>query len=69
MENDIITNIQFVGGCPGNLKMISKILNGWKAEDIIKMCKGNLCGMRTTSCSDQLASAIESALEKDKSYC
>lgn len=69
MENGIITNIEFVGGCPGNLKMISKILNGWKAEDIIKMCQGNLCGMRNTSCADQLTKAIENALEKEKSCC
>ena len=41
IEKGIVTNIQFIGGCPGNLKMISKILNGWKAEDIIKMSQGN----------------------------
>lgn len=69
IENGIITNIEFVGGCPGNLKMISKILDGWRAEDIIKTCQGNLCGMRNTSCSDQLAKAVENALKRDKSYC
>lgn len=69
IEQGIVTNIHFVGGCPGNLKMISKILNGWKAEDIIKMCQGNLCGIRNTSCSDQLAKAVEKAKEEEKSYC
>lgn len=64
----IVTEIKFIGGCPGNLKMISKILNGWKIEDIIKMCKGNLCGSKNTSCADQLALALEKSLNKEKSY-
>ena len=68
INDDIVTNIQFVGGCPGNLKMISKILDGWKVEDIIKMCKGNLCGVRNTSCCDQLAVALEKVENKEKSY-
>lgn len=69
LNDDIVTNISFNGGCPGNLKMISKILNGWKKEDIINMCKGNICGVRTTSCADQLAKALEEVEEKEKSYC
>jgi len=69
INNNVITNIEFIGGCPGNLKMISKILDGWKAEDIVNMCKGNICGMRTTSCADQLAKAVEKAQEETKSYC
>ena len=69
LKDGVVTNINFVGGCPGNLKMISKILDGWKIEDIINMCKGNLCGSRTTSCADQLANALEEIKEKDKTYC
>ena len=69
IDKGVITNIHFIGGCPGNLKMISKILDGWKAEEIIKMCQGNTCGMRSTSCSDQLSKAVEKALEEEKSYC
>jgi len=68
INNDIVTNITFIGGCPGNLKMISKILDGWKIEDIIKMCKGNICGFRNTSCADQLALALEEVENKEKSY-
>lgn len=68
INNDLVTNINFIGGCPGNLKMISKILDGWKREDIIKMCKGNICGFRNTSCSDQLALALEEIQNKEKSY-
>ena len=46
--------------------MISKILNGWKIEDVISMCKGNLCGMKQTSCADQLAKSLEKVLEEEK---
>lgn len=69
LNDGIVTNINFIGGCPGNLKMISKILNGWKKEDIIKMCKGNICGIKNTSCADQLAQALEEITEKENSYC
>ena len=69
LNNGIVTNINFVGGCPGNLKMISKILDGWKIEDIISMCKNNICGMRNTSCADQLAIALEKVLEEEKVEC
>jgi uncharacterized protein (TIGR03905 family) len=68
LNSGVVTNINFVGGCPGNLKMISKILDGWKIEDIIKMCRGNLCGIKNTSCSDQLAKALEEAYKKEKVY-
>lgn len=68
LNDGIVTDINFVGGCPGNLKMISKILDGWKIEDIIKICKGNLCGARNTSCSDQLALVLEEVANKEKSY-
>lgn len=69
INDGVVTNINFNGGCPGNLKMISKILDGWKIEDIIKMCKGNLCGMRNTSCCDQFALGLEEILEREKSCC
>lgn len=61
IENDIVTNISFSGGCNGNLKAISKILDGWTVLDIEQKCKGILCGRRPTSCSDQLAKAVKQA--------
>lgn len=61
LDNDIVTNIKFIGGCPGNLNAISKLLDGKKADYIIKMLKGNKCGNKTTSCADQLALALERA--------
>ena len=61
-ENGIVTNIVFLGGCPGNLQAIPKILEGWKADDIIDRLLGNDCAGRGTSCADQLATAVEQAL-------
>ena len=61
-ENHIITNISVVGGCNGNLKGVSALCEGMKAEEVIKRCKGIRCGFKTTSCPDQLACALEEAL-------
>lgn len=57
-EDGTITNIQFTGGCNGNLKALSKLLDGMKAEEINEKLRGNLCGRRPTSCADQLAMAV-----------
>ena len=66
INNDVITNIQFIGGCNGNLKAISKILDGWTVEQIENKVKGNICGFKNTSCADQLAIAVREAYEKTK---
>lgn len=63
-ENGIVTNIVFTGGCSGNLKAIPKILEGWKADDIIEKLLGNDCNGRGTSCADQLAKALIEAKAK-----
>ncbi len=55
-------NVKFVGGCPGNLKAISKLIEGADAENVAKILRGNICGKRNTSCADQLSKAIEEAL-------
>ena len=65
LDGDVVTDIKFAGGCPGNLKAISKLCDGMKAEDIIDKLKGNTCGYRNTSCADQFAKALESALYKE----
>lgn len=64
INGNVITNIKFLGGCPGNLKAISKILDGWTVEAIEEKLKGNLCGMRGTSCADQLAIAVRQAYDE-----
>ena len=58
IDGDVITNIAFVGGCNGNLKALSKVLEGWTVEQIEAKLKGNTCGMRPTSCADQLCVAV-----------
>ncbi len=61
-ENNLIHNVKFTGGCPGNLKAISKLIEGKKAEDVAEILKGNLCGQRSTSCADQLSIALLKAI-------
>lgn len=61
IEDNVITNIQFVGGCNGNLKAISKLLEGKTVEEIEEKLLGNTCGRRPTSCADQLARAVREA--------
>lgn len=63
VEGDVITNIQFHGGCNGNLKAISKLVDGWTADEIEKALLGNTCGRRPTSCADQLAKAVRAAVQ------
>ena len=58
-DDGTITNISFEGGCNGNLKAISKLCDGMKAEEIVSKLKGNICGFKSTSCADQLAKAVE----------
>ena len=55
-------NVRFTGGCPGNLIAISKLVEGKDAKEVASLLEGNQCGMRGTSCADQLAKAIKSFL-------
>ena len=64
LEDNVVTGIQFVGGCPGNLKAISKLLDGWTVEQIEEKLLGNTCGTRQTSCADQLAKAVRVAYDQ-----
>ncbi|MBR5370608.1 MAG: TIGR03905 family TSCPD domain-containing protein [Oscillospiraceae bacterium] len=66
INGNVITNIRFEGGCNGNLKAISKLVDGWTVEQIEEKLKGNTCGMRPTSCADQLALAVRTAYEETK---
>ena len=58
----IISNVSFMGGCNGNLKGISKLIEGMEVYDAIKRLEGITCGMKRTSCPDQLAQALKQAL-------
>ena len=64
IEDNKVKNVQFVGGCNGNLKGICQLLTGMKAEDAIARLDGTLCGFRSTSCPDQIAITLEEALQK-----
>ena len=64
LNDGIVSNVSFVRGCNGNLKAISKLVEGMEAEKLINILKGNTCGMRSTSCADQLATAVEKALRE-----
>jgi len=58
VENGMLKNVNFVGGCPGNLNAISKLVEGMPVEKVIGMLKGNIC-RNGTSCTDQLTKALE----------
>lgn len=64
LEDGIVTNISFEGGCNGNLKGISALAEGKKAEEVIETLSGIRCGFKSTSCPDQLAKALSEALNK-----
>ena len=51
-------NVNFIGGCPGNLQAISKLVEGMDAKEAASKLQGIRCGMRSTSCGDQFAKAI-----------
>ena len=57
-----IHDLKFTGGCNGNLKAIGKLVEGKDAAEIADILRGNRCGMRATSCADQLAKAIDQAV-------
>lgn len=59
-----ITNVAFTGGCNGNLKAISKLVDGMSAQEIEEKLLGNTCGSKPTSCADQLARAVHAASER-----
>ena len=66
LDGDRVHNIKFLGGCDGNLKMLSKLVEGWTVDEIESKLTGNLCGQRPTSCADQLARAVRKAYEQEK---
>ncbi len=61
-EQHIITRVSYEGGCNGNLKGIASLCEGMKAEEVIARLEGTRCGMKNTSCPDQLAKALREAL-------
>lgn len=66
MDGDIIKSVKIVGGCPGNTVGVSTMVEGKNIDEIIKKLKGIPCGVKGTSCPDQLARALEKIKEKMK---
>lgn len=62
VEDGIVRDVQVLGGCSGNLKGIMSLVKGMKAEDVVEKLEGIRCGMKPTSCPDQLAKAIRRAM-------
>lgn len=63
LEDNKIKNLKFLGGCNGNLKGISQLVEGMDADEVIARLEGTKCGMKPTSCPDQLAKALKAAKE------
>ena len=61
-----VYHVQFIGGCPGNLQAIGKLVEGKDAAQVASLLAGNDCGGKGTSCADQLALALQSALNSQK---
>ena len=63
VEDGVITDCEFVGGCSGNTQGVASLVKGMKVEDAVSKIKGIKCGMKSTSCPDQLARALEEISE------
>ena len=63
MDGDRVRNVRFLGGCDGNLKAISKLVEGMSVNKIEELLAGNTCGRKPTSCADQLARAVREAYD------
>lgn len=64
VENNVLTNVVFTGGCNGNLKGIGSLVEGMNVDEVIRRLQGTRCGWKETSCPDQLARALTLAQEK-----
>lgn len=62
LDDNTVSSVRFSGGCNGNLKAISKLVEGLSADKVIELLSGNTCGLRPTSCADQLARAVKEAV-------
>ena len=66
LEGNVVRNVHFLGGCNGNLKAVSKLVDGKTVEEIESLLKGNTCGPKPTSCTDQLCVGLRQALDSSK---
>ena len=66
VEDGIVKDVVFHGGCDGNLQAIPKLVRGMKVEDVCERLEGNTCGRRSTSCADQMCKALRQALAQSE---
>ncbi len=64
IEDNKLHNVQYTGGCNGNLKAVSSLVEGLPVEEVITRLDGIKCGFKNTSCGDQLAKALKEACGK-----
>lgn len=64
IDNDIVSDVDFIGGCNGNLKGIKSLIKGMKVDDVISKLSGITCGSKSTSCPDQLAKCLSQITQK-----
>lgn len=62
LEGNVIKKVQFLGGCHGNTQGVARLVEGMTVEEAVRKMRGIRCGMKPTSCPDQLANALEQAL-------
>lgn len=66
LEGDVVSNVRFIGGCPGNTQAVARLVDGMTAEQISQKVGGIRCGNKPTSCADQLAKAVVQAVQSVK---
>ena len=64
LEDDCVKNVRFLGGCSGNTQGVAALVDGMTAEETVRRLRGIRCGAKATSCPDQLAIAIETAIKQ-----
>ncbi len=63
INDGIVSNVRFAGGCAGNTQGLAALIEGMKAEDVVARLSGIRCGFKRTSCPDQMAEAIREAIK------
>ena len=64
LDGEVVKSVRFAGGCHGNLQGIVRLVEGMKVGDVIARLNGIRCGMKATSCPDQLCRALEQAMQQ-----
>ena len=64
VDGDVVKSVRFLGGCHGNLQGIARLVEGMNVADVVTRLSGIRCGMKTTSCPDQLSLALQQAVSR-----